>query len=238
VSIDQGGLPDDLAPTLHWMERAFLLAGERAELILVRHAQQIRTLEEAYRSGGPQLSETGRTQARLTGEYIAAETHLAPIGALYSSDLNRTVETAGIIGEVLGLGAPRPVTALREIDVLGRDAGAPGLELAEQEDAARAFALTRRWDAFPDTEPGGALRHRIVSALAEIAARHPAQRVVVVSHAGAIAAAVAHLLNADPDMTFFAGHAAVSRLFHGEDRFVIHSLNEVGHLRSRDLRTY
>lgn len=231
-------VPDELTPTRFAMERGLLVMGDRTELILVRHAQQQRTLAESTQTGGPRLSEVGRLQARLTGEFLAAEI-AKPVDAVYCSDLNRTTETAQIIAAALGnRPEPRPDPGLREVDLYSRDRGGADMSASVQARAGLEFARTLRWDAFPNTESGSDFRHRIITALESIARAHPEGRVVVVSHAGAISAAVAHLLSAKPDMFYFAGHASVNRIFYGDDRLVTHSLNEVGHLRAESTLTF
>jgi probable phosphoglycerate mutase len=123
--------------------------------------------------------------------------------------------------------------------MFGRDANADvDLSPAVQEAAGRRFMETLQWSSYPDTETGAELRRRLHGVLEDIVAAHQGHRVVVVSHAGAISAFVAGLLGAGPDMFFFAGHASVSRVFHGDSRFVTHSLNEVAHLRERKALTF
>ncbi|WP_216892248.1 histidine phosphatase family protein [Nocardia alni] len=231
---------NELTPTRYAMERGLLVIGERTELILVRHAQQIRTMAAARRQGGPGLSELGQAQARLTGQYLAADADAtAPISAVYCSDLNRTVETAGIIASAAAPGlTPQPTPALREIDMYGRASGDADVSPETQATAGQKFGRTLRWDAFPNTEAGADFRQRIHAAVREIAEKHPNERVLVVSHAGAISAFVAELIGAEPDMFYFPGHASVNRVFHGDDRFIPQSMNEVGHLRARGALTF
>jgi probable phosphoglycerate mutase len=234
----EGDVPDELTPTRFAMERGLLVMGDRTELILVRHAQQRRTLAEATQTGGPRLSEVGRLQARSTGEFLAAEI-AKPVDAVYCSDLNRTMETAQIIAAALG-NRPEPQSdpGLREVDLYSRDRGEADVSARVQATAGAEFARTLRWDAFPNTESGSDFRRRITTTLERIAQAHPEGRIVVVSHAGAISAAVAHLVSAKPDMFFFAGHASVNRIFYGDDRLITHSLNEVGHLRAEGALTF
>lgn len=227
--------PDQLNPSRFALERGLLVIGERTEVVLVRHAQQVRTKAETARAGGASLSPLGRHQAQLTGKHLAEE----DFDAVYCSDLNRACETAELITEAA---APHlsPVLEprLQEVDMYGRDAGRSGITPEMQESAGIEFHRTLRFDAFPNTEPSDALRLRIHDVVTEIAQRHEGRRVLVVSHAGAISALVAHAISAGPDMFFFAGHASVSRVFHGDGRFVTHALNEVAHLRAEGALTF
>jgi probable phosphoglycerate mutase len=224
--------PDLLTPVLVAMEHGLLAVGKRTEVILIRHAQQRRSLDELYRPGGPYLSDLGLEQARLTGEYLAAEQ--PPVDAVYCSDLNRARQTAEIIAAAVADGQPPKLdNDLREVDVHRRDRAGAELSTAGQAAAGQEFARTLRWDAFPNVEVGRDVRRRMYTSVQGIAADHPNGRVVIVSHAGAISAVVAELLGAQPDMFYLAGHASVNRILHGNNRFVVDSLNEVGHLRAR-----
>lgn len=240
VSVPQPEASDRLAPTRLAMERALLVVGERTELILVRHAQQRRTTAELDRPGGSQLSDLGRLQAQLTGEYLFAEAaDSGPVDAVYCSHLNRARETAEIIAAAIRSGLEaEPVDGLREVDMYGRNRGNVDLSPIVQGQAGEEFGRTLRWDAFPNTEPAEDLRRRICTTVEQIAMNHPNGRVVIVSHAGAISALFAELIGARPDMFYFAGHASVNRLFHAGDSFATHSLNEVAHLRARRALTF
>src|SRR5262245_53202123 len=60
------------------------------------------------------LNALGRAQAQRLAERLRRED--TRLDSIYSSDLLRAWETALIIGDALGV-APRPLPALREIDV-------------------------------------------------------------------------------------------------------------------------
>lgn len=228
--------PDVLFPSRYALERGLLVIGDRTEVLLVRHAQQIRTSAETKRPGGPSLSDLGRFQAELTGQLIARD---GDVDAVYCSDLNRAVETAGVIGGIAHAEVePVVLPELREVDMYGRDGGNRDISVEVQERAGAEFMRTGRFDVFPDTEPSEALRARIHRAVSDLVAKHRDGRIVVVSHGGAISAFIAHVIGARPDMFFYAGHASLSRVFYDEGRFAPHTMNETAHLRERGALTY
>lgn len=134
----------------------------------------------------------GRTDMAPTAEGIAAcaaQTASLAIETLISSDLRRCRDAAAAIGEAAGLSVntdPR----WRELDFGDWD-GQPG-------SAIDAEALGRVWsdpDAHPPPrgEPWSALALRVSAALAGIAPRPT----LVVTHGGAIRAALHHLCGFD-----------------------------------------
>jgi broad specificity phosphatase PhoE len=149
-------------------------------LILVRHGETLGNREGRFQTWGTPLSDTGRAQAARLAERIAAE---HPVRAIYTSDLARTMETATIVGERLGLD-PHPLQALRELDV-GDWKG-----LLRSEVLASFPGGFDGWLAAGGVEPlpGEAgeccddVARRTVAAIHKIVAQHPGECVLVVSH--------------------------------------------------------
>jgi probable phosphoglycerate mutase len=135
-------------------------------LLLVRHGETDWNAEGRLQGHtDTPLNELGRRQARGLAEQLAGD----GIEAVYSSDLARARETAEIVGARLGLTvALEP--GLREKD-WGTWEGLTGSERERVELVAEA------------TE---AHRERTLRALREIASRHPAGRVLVVTHGGSL----------------------------------------------------
>jgi len=122
----------------------------------------------------------------------------------------------------------------------GGAAGPPLSALGEREAQAPLTVATRadlrEVEMHGDvTEDSAAVRTRLTEALTTIAADHPDQTVVAVSHGGAISAFIASLLGVEPSMFFFAAHASITRVRHHGGRWVVQSLNETGHLPAGDL---
>jgi broad specificity phosphatase PhoE len=153
------------------------------DLWLIRHGET--TWNHARRFQGAQdveLSARGREQAARLAAGLAGR----QFDALYTSPLVRCRETAAACAARLDL-APAVVDDLREVG-LGDWEGLT-VETVVAGDPERYW----RWLTAPghNPPPGGepleALQRRITSAIAAIGARHPAGRVLVVSHGGVIA---------------------------------------------------
>lgn len=132
------------------------------------------------------LNEIGISQAHALGRHLAAHTQpTQPIEAIYSSDLKRAHQTASIIGESLGL------TPQIEVGVRERNFGVlQGLIFhnmhEHQPEAAKIWASRDPDGVIPEGETLGTFHSRVVQAIDAIAARHTGQRVMVVSHGGAM----------------------------------------------------
>jgi broad specificity phosphatase PhoE len=87
------------------------------------------------------------------------------------------------------------------------------------------------WDAIPGTEPSAAVRTRMTDVLDAIAARHAGERVVAVSHAGAINAYLGTVAGTPHDFVFPLANASVSVVRVGAGRRLLMSANETAHLR-------
>jgi len=143
------------------------------ELYLIRHGET--DWNQQHRIQGLTdipLNETGRAQARATGRLLARRR----FDAVYSSPLSRAVETASIIAGEVGLPEPGIVDALVE-----RNYGdAEGLSFAE---------IEQRYpdrSSVPGEETRDAVAERVIPALQDLAAAHPGESLLVVSHGGAI----------------------------------------------------
>lgn len=140
---------------------------------------------------GPPLNDLGCDQATK----LARRLRGTRLGALYSSDATRALETAEIVGQELGLGV-RQDARLREVN-FGEWEGLTRGEIDEQ--YAGAFA---EWDACKLARPTGGetdleMAGRVLEALTEIARRHAGGRILVVTSGGPIRAAQAHATGID-----------------------------------------
>jgi 2,3-bisphosphoglycerate-dependent phosphoglycerate mutase len=158
----------------------------RTELLLIRHGETDWNLARRIQGHTDiALNQTGHAQALALAAALAELHKRQPFDALYSSDLQRALQTAAPAAAALMLQI-RQDARLRE-----RHYGVlEGLDAAEQ---LRKFPEeTRLLQARdPDyTLPGGESRNtffaRVLQALHEIAARHGGQRILVVTHGGAL----------------------------------------------------
>lgn len=197
-----------------------------AILTLVRHGETDANLEGVWQgSTDGALTERGRRQASRVAHYLG-ERH-AEAAALYTSPLRRAHDTALAIAGSLGL-SPRVEPALAEYH-LGSWEGKSYRELHESH---------RLWDEIrrdPDFAPHGGesprqVTERVSAALRRIVAGHPGERVIVVAHGGALAMALAAIL--DGDYTRWRGamaNCAVSELVLEPSPELL-SFNQTGHL--------
>jgi len=157
--------------------------------LLIRHATNDFTGKRLIgRRPGIHLNAAGRRQAETLAEALLA----APIKAIYSSPLERAVETAEPLAAALGLSVEaRP--GLMEVD-FGRWVGKTGGQMRR----------TRLWKSiqeqpstvcFPEGETFMSAQERVCAELAAIQAAHDEKDLVAVfSHADVIRLAVAYYL--------------------------------------------
>jgi broad specificity phosphatase PhoE len=141
----------------------------------------------AGRMPGVVLSERGRAEA----EGAARRLGDAGIAAIYASPMERTQETAGIVGRHLTL----PFSVRDDLAEL--DFGEwTGLTFAEVRKDPRwpAWATHRSLSCIPGGETMRAVQRRVTEALMEMREEHPEESVVVVSHGDVIRAALVFAL--------------------------------------------
>jgi probable phosphoglycerate mutase len=157
------------------------------ELVLVRHGVTAWNRETRFQGHidiplAPEGHEEARRAARRIGERAA----IAPVAAVYSSDLARARDTAAPIGLALGLPV-RIDPAVRERHY-GRFEGMTPAEL--ERDHAEPYARWRGRELDFELPGGGeslrAFHGRVLAALETLATRHAGERVVVVTHGGVL----------------------------------------------------
>lgn len=168
-----------------------------ARLVLIRHGHTRSNSSGGLRMSGwtdTSLSDRGRRQVAGLARRMASE----PALVLYSSPLLRALETARPVAEAAGAEL-RLEPDLREIHCGEVDGW-------HVEEVRRLYpdlwqANLRQDDAgfrWPGGESYRELRERSLGALRRIAAAHPGERVLVVTHAGVISQAVGYLRGIGP----------------------------------------
>jgi len=155
-------------------------------VLLVRHGQTATTGSVLPgRAAGLHLSEVGIEQANAAAERIA---RLAPVDAVYASPLERTRQTAAPIAKAVGKRV-RTAAGLLECD-FGRWTGRKLSELRKlpEWDQVQRYPSGFR---FPRGESFGEMQQRMWGELERLAEAHRGGKVVAVSHADPIKAAVA-----------------------------------------------
>lgn len=131
------------------------------------------------------LNAAGVEQAARLAERLRADAARTPFAALYSSDLLRARATAQPLSEALGL-ALRTEPGIRERR-FGVLEGLPFERLDEL--APQAAASWRSRDPLRPLEGGetlGSFHERIVAAVDGMARRHRGERILAVTHGGAL----------------------------------------------------
>ena len=203
------------------------LARGAAELYVVRHADAVPESDDAFTiyddyEAHP-LSPRGRSQAAALAERFRD----AGIAALYASPVRRAFETAEAVAAVTGLDVVVE-PAVTEVTIGPTD----GSMTLRDRLAWLAMIAMRdgSWRGIDGTEPSAQVRARMLRALDAIAARHPGAKVAVVSHAGAINAALGAIAGTAHDFVFPLANASVSVIRIGGGRRLLMSANETAHL--------
>jgi probable phosphomutase (TIGR03848 family) len=163
-------------------------------LLLIRHARNDWVGDRlAGWTPNVHLNDKGRAQAEALAQRLADQ----PITAVYTSPLERAVETA------------QAIAALHQLDVQIREGvgevqygewtGKSLKELAK-EDAWRVVQFYPSGARFPGGESMHEMQARAVAEVDAIVAAHPSETVVVVSHADVIKAALAHYMGLHLDL--------------------------------------
>lgn len=171
-------------------------------IILVRHGQIQANVDKLWHGWtDSHLTPEGRQQASLAGQRLAKEHD--DITAVYASPLQRTRDTAAAIAEAL-----QHQVAVHE-DL--KEYGIGQLEGESFSDLHKVHNFFEKVNKDQHYAPdGGESFHnvstRVTAALRELAARHPGEKIVAVSHGAAMALALASILHDDPyawDKYFF-----------------------------------
>ena len=196
-------------------------------VLMVRHGKTATTGKVLPgRARGLHLSDEGRAQAEAVAERLAA---LGKVDAVYASPLERTRETAAPIGRRFGLRV-KTDRGLLECD-FGEWTGGELKALARTPE----WRTVQRWPSgfrFPSGESFSEMRTRITDTVQRLAAAHPGGRVVAVSHADPIKAAVADALGTHLDLfqRIVVSPCSVSAVLYGIGGPTVLTINSLGDL--------
>jgi probable phosphoglycerate mutase len=201
------------------------------ELVLVRHGESEAAIEgEEFPlvdgHGDPPLSADGQAQAQQVGRRLANER----VDAIYVTSLRRTVETAQPLADHLGL-TPHIERDLREVFLGEWEGGAFRQKVSDQDPVAVRMFAEQRWDVIPGAEPNDAFAARVRGAIERIAAAHPDERVVVVSHGGTIGEILRQATKSEPWAFVGADNASISHVvINADGRWHVRRFNDTSHL--------
>lgn len=163
-------------------------------ILLVRHGEITANIDKVWHgSTDSSLTMEGYQQAQRLAAHLAESG--ARIAAVYSSPLERARHTADAIAAALGL-ETRLAPGLAEYGI-GDWEGTSYMDLMGSYDFFGRSHADLEW-APPGGESLKAVAERVVAAWHAIAAAHPGDGVIAVSHGAAIAAGLAALLHDDP----------------------------------------
>ncbi|MDX1991351.1 MAG: MSMEG_4193 family putative phosphomutase [bacterium] len=197
-------------------------------ILLIRHATNdfVKTGKLAGWTPEVHLNDEGKAQAEALGKRLAE----APLQVLYSSPLERTMQTAQAIQQHHPHLTIIPNTALGEVQY----GDWQGMEIS---------ALQRRkmWEVvqeypsrayFPNGETMRGVQVRAVDEIERLVERHPRMMVAVVSHADLIKMVLAHYLGMHLDnfQRIVVSPASISVLQLGHSRPFVATMNDMAHV--------
>ncbi len=192
------------------------------EFLLIRHGENdVLRIALAGRAPGVPLNAEGREQAQRLSWYLRE----ARIRAIYSSPLERALQTAEPLAEMLGL----PVLARERLIEVGfgdwtmkemkeLDADPEWIRWTQQRSRARGAGRESMVE----------IQARMVLEIEDLAAAHPDQTIALFSHGDPIRAALCHLLGMPLDFVprMEISPASVTRVKVWPDRVQVQSMNE------------
>lgn len=195
------------------------MPGSRTRVLAVRHGETAWNVDSRIQGQlDIGLNDTGRWQAARLAQAVADD----EVDAIYASDLSRAFDTASAVAERLALPV-RTDAGLRE-RAFGRFEGLTFGEIAERwpQDSER----WRRRDPAFGPDGGETLTdfyERSVRAARRLAAAHPGQTVLLVSHGGVLDCLyrAATRIELQAPRTWLVANAGINRLLHTEDGFTL-----------------
>lgn len=203
------------------------------ELFLIRHGNAKRLNGETYVTAP--LTELGRKQAELTGEYLQAQA--IQFDGFYCSPLKRAVQTATIIGEQIG-----QTPGIRE--------GIHEMEYREFPTtiAAELLARTGMLNRYFEGRIGRKIRYpmvgRVANGLLRIFEQHGRGRLCMVVHGGVVSSVLSWYFPRERQRWWreTVGNCSITRLEIAQGRAALLEYDSVAHLGkladSAHLRNY
>ncbi|HEC33575.1 MAG TPA: histidine phosphatase family protein [Chloroflexi bacterium] len=204
-----------------------------ARVLLIRHGQTEWNREQRFRGRADiPLDETGLRQARVTAKYVAARW---PVRAVYSSPMQRAIQTAEAIAAVQGLEV-QLLQGLLDLD-FGMLQGQPFADARVcYPDLLRAWFEAPHTVRFPGGEGLDEVRNRCTATLREVVDRHPEQTVAMVAHTVVNRVLLCAVLDLENDHFWHLGQdtCAVNLIEWDGKRYMLRLLNDTSHLWQAD----
>ncbi len=206
----------------------------QAHMILIRHGETVWNQQNRMQGQlDSPLTETGLRQARLLGQRLAQ----IEFAALYSSDTGRALDTARTIASMTGheIVIDRRLRERSFGVVEGLTAG----QMRKLHPEVFARFKTRDPEfVVPGGESALAFRDRALGCLREIAQRHPAEIIVVVTHGLVLDVLyrAAYRIPMDEPRMFELVNAGINRCRLNEDVWQVDVWGDASHLEGGPLR--
>lgn len=171
------------------------MKGSTTYILLIRHGENdwVGSDRLAGRTPGVHLNEKGQAQSDRLAERLASQ----PVSAVYSSPLERCMETATPVAAKFGLSViPEP--GVLEVDY-GEWRGRELKELTKTPDWQQVQHYPSSY-RFPQGETLREVQMRAVATLERIYAEHPNQLVAIFSHGDVIRTTLAHFMGVPLDL--------------------------------------
>jgi broad specificity phosphatase PhoE len=196
--------------------------------ILVRHGQTAWNKTEQFRGRTDlPLNETGLEQANRVAARLANE----KIDAIYSSPLQRTLQTIQPLADTRGIQITK-TDALIDIDV--GDCAGLTIEQTQEKfpDVADAWQNHPARVAFPNGEAMTSVRERLEKLLAELTIKYANQTIVLVTHRIMCQTLLCLALGLNPDLLWHIqqDNACVNFFEMRDKHFVVTLMNDTSHL--------
>ncbi|MCA9742035.1 MAG: histidine phosphatase family protein [Deferribacteres bacterium] len=203
---------------------------EKAELILIRHAETNHNANGRFQGHlDTDLSARGHVQAAE----LAQRFHPKKITALYSSDLQRTLQTAQPVAAATGLEIfPDPHLRERNVGIFA-DHTLDEIKMKYPHDFDRFMQHDPDY-CIPEGESSKEMQARVINAFEAIAQRHLGERIAVVTHGGPIMALFRHVLQIPPIYPRrFSNHNTSLNVFrYYQTHWQVVTWGDIAHLQS------
>jgi len=207
----------------------------RTEMIIVRHGETEGNRTQTLQGqSNTDLNQMGRLQVERLARRLQKQ---PPFTAVYSSDLQRTMDTARIILEKIPAAPLIPTPALREWN-LGHLQGHTWAELEEKSPGVRdAFRQAGDDVQAPGGEKRSELEKRVWDCLQSLALRHVGERILLVSHGGALRSMFKFVVGVPkaPNLLPVTSNASYNQIVCAKGAWQLLCWNDTAHLEGIEL---
>jgi alpha-ribazole phosphatase len=197
-------------------------------LFLIRHGETDHNVQKRFQGHSDMgLNQRGEAMANALQKHLAD----ASFSAVFSSDLRRAAQTAGIIAE------PHDWTMIQDQRLREMDFGEwEGLTYGEIEERTPDELAAWEADMTATPPPGGEtlgeFSNRVEAALNDLTKGYPEENILIVSHGGVLQVICCLAMEIPPTKywQFRVGLASLSKISFYPQGAIINQLNDTGHL--------